>query len=411
MAQAAQPTRARPRVLVVEFLARGGLIHYSWQLAQALARQGAAVSLLTGPDPECAVTPASPARLLPELRTWNPHRRPRGLPRRLVRAWRGWLYLRAWRDVQRIARREGPEVILFTDLEHRCDGWFVRRLARGPWRLSDIWHNVAPFERHRRDRLLRPAAWRARMAASFATVFVHGRTLQAEFARVTGRPAVAIPHGNQTWIAAQAGPDPGLDRRWQLPAGQPVVLLFGSLSAYKGVGVLLEALAALAPGERPIALIAGMPMAGVRPAAWEAQARRLGIAAWVRWDRRYVPVAEIAWYFRRADVVVLPYRVASQSGVAHLALTFGRPLIVTAVGALPELIAGNGLVIPPDDPGALAQALARLLGDAEERAAMGRCAALRAATGHNWDVIAATVLAAWGLSTGAAAGGEAAPPF
>ncbi len=395
MAQAAQPTPARPRVLAVEFLARGGLVHYTWQLALALGRQGDAVSLLTGRDQECAAAPEAAVRLLAELRTWNPHRRPRGLPRRLLRAWHGLLYVRAWGDVLRIARRERPDVILLTDLEHRCDGWFVRRLARGPWRLSDIWHNVTPFEHNRRGRLLRAAAWRARMAASFDTVFVHGRALQAEFARFARRPAVAIPHGNQTWIAAQAGPDPGLDRRFGLPAGLPVALLFGSLSEYKGIGVLLEALRAIPPAQRPLALIAGMPMAGVRPVAWEAQARRLGIEAWVRWDRRYVPLGEIAWYFRRADFVVLPYRAASQSGVAHLALTFGRPLIVTQVGGLPELIAGNGLVVPPDDPAALARALAQLAGDPAARAVMGGCAARLAATRHDWDAIAATVLAAW----------------
>jgi glycosyltransferase involved in cell wall biosynthesis len=380
---------------MVEFFARGGLIHYSWQLAQALQRQGAAVTLLTGPDSECRPDGDATPRLLQALRTWNPHRRPRGLPRRLVRLWRGLTYVRAWRQVERIAWRERPEVVLLTDLEHRCDLWFLRRLRRGPWRLSDIWHNVTPFERTRRGRLLRRAAWRKRLAGLFDTVFVHGAAMRSDFERFACRTAVAVPHGNQSWIAAQAGPDPGLDQRLALPPDRPMALLFGSLSEYKGIGVFLQALAALAPEARPVAVIAGMPMAGVRPGEWDAQARRLGVAPWVRWDRRYVPLPEVAWYFRRADIVVLPYRAASQSGVAHLALTFGRPLIVTEVGGLPELIAGNGIVIPPNDPSALALALERLVGDAGTRAAMGARAAHLAATRHDWDTIARRMLAAW----------------
>jgi glycosyltransferase involved in cell wall biosynthesis len=388
---------ARPRVWVVEFLARGGLFHYSWQLAQGLGRAGAEASLITGRDPESGAAADGPARLRAELPTWNPHTRPRGVPRRLVRLGRGLLYVRAWQRLLRLAWRERPDVIVLSSLEHRCDVWYVRRLARGPWHLSDVWHNVALFERNRPGQVLRRAGWRAPMAAHFDSIFVHGRALQQEFERFAGRPAHAIAHGSQSWVAAQAGADPGLDRRWQLPAARPVALLLGSLSEYKGVGVLLEALALLPPRQRPLTVIAGMPVASVRPAEWEERARQLGLEADLRWDRRYVPLPELAWYFRRADLVVLPYLAAAQSGVAHLALTCGRPLIVTAVGGLPELIAGNGLVVPPRDAAALAAALGRLTSDAEARAAMGARSAHLAATRHSWEAIAADMLAAWAM--------------
>jgi len=257
---------------------------------------------------------------------------------------------------------------------------------------------VVAFERNRPGALVRDPAWRRQLAREFDTVFVHGQTLARELEQRTGVRARVIAHGNQTWVAEQAGPDPGLeglDRRLALPPGRPVALLFGSLSAYKGVGVLVEALAAIPPERRPVAWVAGRPTAGVRPAVWRAEAVRLGVEAWLRWEERYVPTEEIAWYFRRADIIVLPYRAASQSGVAHLALTFGRPLIVSDAGSLPEVIDGNGLVVPAGDAPALAAALQRLSWDKRLRAQMGKRSLELAATRHNWDTVAQTMLAAW----------------
>lgn len=397
---------------MVEFFARGGLLHYSWQLAQALARQAAPqeVMLLTGRHPEAGLAAAPGAganaagarpRLLTELWTWDPQRRPRGLPRRLVRAWRGLRYGVAWWQVLRVARREQPAVVLLGDLEHTCDAWFVRRLQRlgrrqsRPWRVADIWHNVEAFERNRPGGLVRNPAWRRRLAGELDIVFVHGERLAAQLERGSGARAHVIAHGNQNWIAAQAGADPGLEREVALPPSRPVALLFGTLSAYKGVEVLVEALAQVAPGRRPLVWVAGMPTPGVRPEQWRRQAAQLGVEAWLRWELRYVPTADIAWYFRRADFIVLPYRAASQSGVAHLALTFGRPLIVTDTGSLAEVVDGNGMIVPPGDAHALAQALARLSGDKRLRARMGARSLELAHTRHDWDQIAGSVLAAW----------------
>lgn len=397
---------------MVEFFARGGLLHYSWQLAQALARQAAPqeVMLLTGRHPEAGlgVAPAGGGaaagarpRLLTELWTWDPQRRPRGVPRRVLRAWRGIRYGAAWWQVLRVARREQPAVVLLGDLEHAGDAWFVRRLQRlgerqrPPWRVADIWHNVEAFERNRPGGLVRNPAWRRLLARQLDIVFVHGQRLAAELEQRTGARARVIAHGNQNWIAAQAGPDPGLDRKLALPPSRPVALLFGTLSAYKGVEGLLEALAEVAPERRPLVWVAGMPTAGVHPEQWRRRAAQLGIEAWWRWELRYVPTAEIAWYFRRADFIVLPYRAASQSGVAHLALTFGRPLIVTDTGSLAEVIDGNGLIVPAGDTKALARALERLAGDRRLRAGMGQRSLELAHTRHDWDQIAGDVLAAW----------------
>ncbi|TAN24572.1 MAG: glycosyltransferase [Acidobacteria bacterium] len=401
MKKSLPPEAGRRTVLLVEFFSRGGVMHYSLQLARALAGEAApdvSITLLTARHAEAAAPVG--VRLLPWLATWNPHRAPRYLPRRLVRAARGLRYVWVWMQVLAAVRREQPAFILMTDLEHRCDGWFARKLRRWcrrqqpPVPLADIWHNVEAFERHQKGKLQRQLHWRIRLAQVFDTVFVHGTTLQAQFTELTGRGACAIPHGNLAWMAEQAGPDPGLNQRLRLAPQQPLALLFGSLSAYKGVEVLLAAMAALTAASRPLLLIAGMPTAVSQLQRWHDYVRQQGLEPWVRWDTRYIPLPEVAWYFRRADWVVLPYRAIAQSGVAHAALTFGRPLLVTAVGGLPELIDGNGILVPANDPAALAQAMERMAAAPQLREQWGRRSLELAYSRHAWGPIAHTVLAA-----------------
>jgi glycosyltransferase involved in cell wall biosynthesis len=76
-------------------------------------------------------------------------------------------------------------------------------------------------------------------------------------------------------------------------------------------------------------------------------------------DNRYIPDEELGAYLQAADVVVLPYRTATQSAVVQLAFGHGRPVITTNVGGLAEAVADGhtGLIVPPEDVEALAGAI------------------------------------------------------
>src|SRR5204863_5510450 len=94
----------------------------------------------------------------------------------------------------------------------------------------------------------------------------------------------------------------------------------------------------------------------------------------IRFEFRYIPDAEIATYFAAADVVLAPYRIEAQSGVALTAFHFARPVIATRVGGLPEIVDGqNGILIPPEDPAALPKAVDEVF-TVRDRAAMERAA-------------------------------------
>ena len=130
---------------------------------------------------------------------------------------------------------------------------------------------------------------------------------------------------------------------------------------YKGVDLLLDALSRLeAAGPPWRAIVAGEWY--VDRASADARVARPPLAGRVHIVDRYVPDDEAAELFAACDVVVLPYRDATQSGVVPLAWAHGRPVVTTAVGGLPDAVedGATGLLVAPGDPAALAEALERI---------------------------------------------------
>jgi len=192
----------------------------------------------------------------------------------------------------------------------------------------------------------------------------------------------AIPHGAFAHFAELSDPAP-------LPpelaaVEKPVVLCFGLIRPYKGIDVLLEAWRGIDDAELWIVGLPKMDLAPLRATAPPG----------VRFVPRFVGDAEIPAFFRRADLVVLPYREIDQSGVLFTALAFGKPLLLSAVGGFPEVAAtGAAELVEPGDPAALHAAFARLLADPAARERLAAAARAAAAGPYSWDAIAARHLA------------------
>jgi glycosyltransferase involved in cell wall biosynthesis len=155
-------------------------------------------------------------------------------------------------------------------------------------------------------------------------------------------------------------PREGARRRLALGEDLELLLFFGLVRPYKGLDVLLEAMGELAARRPRLHLIVAGEFYEGRRAADEA-IERLGIRDRVTLLDRYIPDDDVPLYFSAADVVVQPYRSATQSGVVQTAFQFGRPVIVTDVGALSRMVENgrDGLVVPPADPEALSAAVER----------------------------------------------------
>ena len=169
-------------------------------------------------------------------------------------------------------------------------------------------------------------------------------------------------------------------------ATEPVVLCFGLVRPYKGVGTLLDAWCGVTGAEL---WVVGRPMIDMGPL-------RAAATDSVRFVDRYVPEHEVQAYFRRADVIVLPYERTErfdQSGVLATALAFGKPVVLTDIGGFPEVAAtGAGRLVAAGDADALRDALQWLIDDPSARQRLGQ-AALAAARGpYSWESAARQTL-------------------
>jgi glycosyltransferase involved in cell wall biosynthesis len=191
---------------------------------------------------------------------------------------------------------------------------------------------------------------------------VHGQALVAELAPIAGpTPIVVIPHGT----TPRAEP--------REPPTSASVLLFGRLEQYKGVEVLAAAMPLVWERRPEVRFV----VAGAGEAARLVPADpRVSLRA------RYIAEDEVGTLLAEATLVALPYTQASQSGVGLLAIADGVPVVVSDLGALPELAYDRSFVAAPGDPVALAEAIVGHLDDGADV----RTAVLRHAHAHfSWE--------------------------
>jgi glycosyltransferase involved in cell wall biosynthesis len=387
-------TSRRPlRIMEVETFGRGGLIHYAYNLSGALAGRGHDVTLVTAAAYELEGRALPPRVTVVKAIARATHRRGASLP---AGARRWAVKLEALADACRVAflaRRVRPDVVHLHGTNQSALAYLIMlRLTGLPVAVTA--HVVTAHERTRIEDAVHRAIHRLSPLIIAHSEFDRTRLVE-EFAIDPARVTV-IPHGEYGFFGDDTAPvEPAVARRrLGLDPSDEVALFFGYIREYKGLDVLLDAWPAVAqarPGARLV--IAGDPVRldPARRDALLAAATRVGAVH--RFG--YVPFADVSGYIAAADVLVLPYRHVSQSGVLYLALAHGLPVVATRVGALPEVLhdGESGLLVPPESPAALAEALVRLFGDADLRrrlAAGGRAVAAR----HAWPAIAARTEAA-----------------
>ncbi|HEY7727371.1 MAG TPA: glycosyltransferase [Candidatus Eisenbacteria bacterium] len=326
---------------------RGGIAHYTTLLARAVAARHA-LSLIsfrrlypgflfpgvTQLDRSGAalLPPVPPEPLLDSMNpvTWL-------LAGRRLRALRPDILLVAWWHPF-----FGPSI-----------GTAARGARRGPGTPKRIFlcHNVEPHEGSPLDRML--AGYGLAAADGF---LVHARAEAERLRRrAGGRPVRVHPH--PTYEVFHERPPSREEARATLDVRGRAILFFGYVRPYKGLADLLEALRRARPDAWDLLLVVG---------EFYEPRERYGallddpaLRGKVRVTDRYVANEEVAAYFAAADVVALPYRSATGSGIAQMAYGAGVPVIATRTGGLEEVVEEgvSGLLVPPGDPAALASAI------------------------------------------------------
>lgn len=327
-------------VHVVEPGGQGGVYQHAASLAAALARRGIPVVLYTAADAE--EIPEVTSRVTRRACFWRfGALRPAVVRKAAVAA--GWVLVGVPTCLGRVRRGDVVHV----------EGWF-------------------------RPMLLLPLVLGARMRrarvvfAPHTTFSRRGRADEEGLVRWMGRRADVVlafcerdRHRIQSWGATSvlvpmvfAPPQVDLQlvaqwrQRWAVPGGRPVVLFAGQLRTDKGPDLLVRA-AAHWKGRYLVALV-GEDLGALGPA--RRLAAELDVPLHV--TEGYQPIERFVAALYAADVVACPYRVSSQSGVLAMASGLGLRTVGTDVGGLPELAT---VVVPADDPAALAEGVERAL--------------------------------------------------
>ncbi len=257
-------------------------------------------------------------------------------------------------------------------------------LARGRMRTAITIHDPVPHA-GRDWRVAARLAWLRRYARRRVDrLFLHGPACVAQYQHDYLGTATPDPRVRLTEHGVLLPPD--------TPTALPATfraLMFGRMEAYKGLETLTRALEILADQGRAVAV----EVAGTGPELDRLE-ERLHALPDVTVSNGFVPAARLGERIAAASCILLPYTEASQSGVLAAAFANGRFAIVTAVGGLIDLAEDgvNALLIPANDPEALAAALTRAAGDAALRQRLSAGACHTARTRLDWSSIAARLL-------------------
>lgn len=288
----------------------------------------------------------------------------------------------SWLRAARHSARQRPDVALvqywmpFFAPALGVIAWWLRR--RGV-RVIGVVHNALPHERRPGDRLLSRFFLRACNG-----LVVLSKAVEDDVRRLGVTAPVRRAEHPVFAHFGEALPKAQARRLLDVPAGAPVLLFFGFIRRYKGLHVLLDAMPEVIERLPDVRLVVAGEFYD-DPAPYHAQIRRHGLGDHVLLRPDYIPQDEVARYFSAADVVVQPYLSATQSGIASIAFHFGRPLIVTDVGGLAEVVPHEeaGLVVPPDDASTLAATIVRFFEeDLGEKLTEG---VRQARQNHSWD--------------------------
>ena len=329
---------------------RGGIAQFNGELARVLQDAGAEATIL-------AYSRTYPPFSRAGRQGPDPSRRQENVRSNAVLVpWLPWTWLRARRTLRAVS----PQIVVFqwwhpiTSLST----WYLARFARRlRARVVFVCHNASPHESFPLSRALTRLTLRdGDLLISLSEVVARELRCLAPKARIS-----VVPHPPYSVLAdeASAAIREKWDTRIGVRAGMKIVLFFGNIRPYKGLRDLVDAFPRVAAAHDAMLVVAGTFFESVD--SYRARIHELGLIDSVCLFDEYIPNEDVTTLFAISDLVVLPYRSASQSGVIPLAAMFRKPVVTTNVGGLPEALAGSGVIVPPSDPEALGAAVVAAL--------------------------------------------------
>jgi D-inositol-3-phosphate glycosyltransferase len=410
----------RLKVILYEPSGRGGICHYTYQLAEALAELDTSVTLFTTESYELEhfkrhfhiyyhIKKSSLKSLLTYIRAYilgentkqskeiiylgEPNRKDPKINSSMI----VFQVLRRWyRRLKAICSflYNRPHIIHFQWLVFpREDYYFIKILRLLRFKTIYTAHNLLPHDNDS-DEIKKTLR---KIYQSVNHIIVHAKQNREELTRQFGideNKITIIHHGSYDLFSRESNfSKETVRRRLNLPNDKKIVLFFGAIRKYKGLDYLIEAVHKVRNQVcDAILLVVGRKTEdnGKNDEYYIELTKMLDDHDAVIFIERYIDVAEVGCYFSASDLVVLPYIKVYQSGVLMLAYASGKAVVVTDVGGLSEVVEASktGFVVPPCDTSALADAIVKILVDPGQREAMERRAKHLAETTYSWRNIA-----------------------
>ena len=292
-------------------------------------------------------------------------------------------------------RKQQPDLVLvrfWLPFMGPCFGTIARRIKRNrniP--VIAVIDNIIPHEKRIGDRLF--TRYFVKPVDAFVTMSRQVLEDTRRFDRK--KPRTLSPHPLYDHFGEAI--TPGEAKQYlRLDPKTNYVMFFGFIREYKGLDLLLKAFAEEPVKQLPVKLlVAGEFYADQK--TYLDLVKQYRLEDRVVWRSEFIPDDQVRYYFSACDLVVQPYKTATQSGISQIAYHFEKPMIVTRVGGLPEIVPdGKAGYVTEKDPGKIAGAIARFY--REEKMDAFTSGAREEKKKYSWTRLVENILAMWRLS-------------
>jgi glycosyltransferase involved in cell wall biosynthesis len=349
------------RVLLVSLYGRGGMTHYTSQLANALVNDN-------------EVTIVAPTHIEQKYFSSNINFILIKAPPSLILSILYLFNYVALLELLRSIRLYNPDIIHFLN-EHPLNNIILFRIR---YKTVLTCHDPIKHSGERNKFVMQLFKWsESNQLKKVDKIIVHGKNLLNDLKKqnIKSDKIEITPHGDYSFFLNYAKSDIKEDNS---------ILFFGRIKPYKGIEYLIEAESIISKiVSNYKIIIAGEGEISPYKKHIKNDSKFIII-------NEYISDREVALLFKKASIVVLPYTDASQSGIIPIAYAFKKPVVVTNVGSISEIVDDKvtGFIVPPRDASALADAIIKLLGDDELRKKMGENAHKKMIDEMSWDKIA-----------------------
>ncbi len=246
-----------------------------------------------------------------------------------------------WLSVGRKIAKDAPDILIikfWLPFMAPCFGTIARKVRKnGKTKVISILDNIIPHEKRLADKLLSNYF----VGAVDGFIAMSKSVLSDLNLFDKQKPRCFCPHPLYDNFGEKLAKSDAI-RNLQLDEKTQYILFFGFIRDYKGLDLLLEAMANKKLKDKNLKLIVAGEFYNNADKYFELE-KKFNIADKIIWRNDFIPDSQVATYFSAADIIVQPYKSATQSGVTQIAYHFEKPMLVTNVGGLAEIVP-NGKV-------------------------------------------------------------------